>query len=130
MERLMGLVAETVRVNPNAAITSAIATAGLPIGTTIAAWDACVVQTEGSSSSGYENAKAIDSSIYRILSMQSDMKTLTTPIVIKSEFDRFLQEAIALTNGEPVAVGFDFINKYLGSLGVSTYNCTPTMVPV
>lgn len=77
-----------------------------------------VVLTDGSSSSTPENVKSMDMSIYRILSMQSDMKTLVRPTVLKNEFDQFIQYAEELTAGNLSDSNFLNLNQYLGSLGV------------
>lgn len=80
------------------------------------------VCTDSSSSSNYEKTGSVDSSIYRILSKQSNMKTLEYPTRIRSEFDIFLQYAEAKTLGE-VNEDFDSLDEYLGSVGISTDTC-------
>jgi membrane protease subunit (stomatin/prohibitin family) len=81
------------------------------------------VATEGSSSSNAEDTISFDKSIYRVLSMQDDMKTLQVPTRIRSEFDRFLDDAINKTNGTAYNVAFDSINSYLGTIGVTNGIC-------
>jgi hypothetical protein len=81
------------------------------------------VATDGSSSSNAEDGVSFDKSIYRILSMQDDMKTLQAPIRIRSEFDRFLDDAIKKTNIIAYNIAFDSINSYLGTIGVTNGIC-------
>ena len=76
------------------------------------------VCTDGSSSSNYEETGSFDRSIYRIFSMQDDMKTLVYPDRVRSEFDLFLQYAQAKTLGA-VDVSFNSLDTYLGSIGVN-----------
>jgi hypothetical protein len=81
------------------------------------------VATDGSSSSNAEDSISFDKSIYRILSMQDDMKTLQAPIRVRSEFDRFLDDAIKKTNGIAYNVAFDSMDSYLGTIGVTNGIC-------
>jgi hypothetical protein len=81
------------------------------------------VATDGSSSSNAEDSLSFDKSIYRILSMQDDMKTLQPPIRIRSEFDRFLDDAIKKTNGIVYNTAFDAMDSYLGTIGVTNGIC-------
>lgn len=79
--------------------------------------------TDGSTSSGYEDIHSFDKTIYRLLSMQSDMKTVQLPTVIKDEWDRFLDTATKKTAGNAYDINFEHMNEYLGSLGVTNGIC-------
>lgn len=81
------------------------------------------VCTDGSSSSNWEDTISFDKSIYRILSMQDDMKTLQYPIKIRTEFDRFLEEATKKTNSLGYNTSFDTLDEYLGTIGVINVIC-------
>jgi hypothetical protein len=81
------------------------------------------VATDGSSSSNDEDSISFDKSIYRILSMQDDMKILKAPIRVRNEFDRFLDDAIKKTNGATYNVAFDSMSSYLGTIGVTNGIC-------
>jgi hypothetical protein len=81
------------------------------------------VETDGSSSSNAEDSISFDKSIYRVFSMQDDMKTLQVPTRIRSEFDRFLDDAIKKTNGTAYNVAFDSVDSYLGTIGVTNGIC-------
>jgi hypothetical protein len=81
------------------------------------------IATDGSSSSNAEDSISFDKSIYRVFSMQDDMKTLQVPTRIRSEFDRFLDDAIKKTNGTAYNVAFDSVDSYLGTIGVTNGIC-------
>lgn len=81
------------------------------------------VCTDGSSSSSWEDILSFDKSIYRVFSMQDDMKTLHIPPRIKTEFDRFLDESIKKTNNVGYNTAFDSLNEYLGTIGVANGIC-------
>lgn len=74
--------------------------------------------TGNTSSDLFTLEDTFDTSIYRILSMQDDMKTIAIQGVVSSEFELYLKYAEDLTAGNPVSVGFIALNNYLGSLGV------------
>ena len=80
------------------------------------------VCTDGSSSSGVTDLRSFDRTLYRVFSMQDDMKVLTYPARVRSEFDLFLQYAEAKTAGE-VDSNFNMLDEYLGSLGVTEEYC-------
>lgn len=77
------------------------------------------VCTDGSSSSNYEKTGSADATIYRILSMQDDMKTLQMPVRVKNEFELFLQYAEAKTLGA-IDPWFDSLDAFLGQIGITT----------
>ena len=77
------------------------------------------VCTDGSSSSGYEETGSFDRTIYRVLSMQDDMKTLVEPIRARNEFDLFIQYAEAKTDGTLSDTNFDSLDEFLGNIGVT-----------
>lgn len=81
------------------------------------------VCTDGSSSSNYEETGSFDRSIYRIFSMQDDMKTLPAFVRARNEFDLFLQYAEAKTAGGPANANFDSLDLFLGSIGVTINIC-------
>jgi membrane protease subunit (stomatin/prohibitin family) len=81
------------------------------------------VATDGSSSSNSEDSISFDKSIYRILSMQDDMKVLQVPTRIRSEFDRFLYDAINKTNRVAYNSSFDSLDEYIGTIGVTNGVC-------
>lgn len=107
----MGLIAETVYTQ-----------AGNIVNTSYVQHQPAKVCTDGSSSSPYEETLSFDKSIYRVFSMQDDMKTLVYPVRVKSEFDLFLQYAEAKTLGQ-VDANFDILDAYLGTIGVTTEYC-------
>ena len=76
------------------------------------------VLTNNTSSELFTNENAFDTSIYRILSMQDDMKTVAIQGQVNSEFELFLKYAEEKTLGSNVGAGFDALDSYLGSLGV------------
>ena len=78
--------------------------------------------TQGSSSSAYSRHFSFDKTIYNVLSMRDDMKTITYPDGINNEFDLFLQYAEAKTNGA-VDTDFDLFAEYLGSIGITKTIC-------
>lgn len=80
------------------------------------------VCTDGSSSNFIDSSKAIDGTIYRILSMQDDMKTLSYPDRVRTEFDLFLQYAEEKTSGKPIPNGFNDFDEYLGKVGTEYGN--------
>jgi len=81
------------------------------------------VCTDGSSSSNYEETGSFDRSIYRIFSMQDDMKTLPAFVRARNEFDLFIQYAEAKTAGGPANTSFDSLDLFLGSIGVTINIC-------
>lgn len=76
------------------------------------------VFTNNASSDLFTDVNAFDTSIYRILSMQDDMKTVAIQGQVNSEFELFLKYAEEKTLGTNVGAGFDALDSYLGSLGV------------
>lgn len=76
------------------------------------------VLTANSSSDVYSDINAFDDSIYRILSMQDDMKTVSIQGQVSNEFELFLKYAEDLTAGLPVGANFVAFNNYLGTIGV------------
>lgn len=80
------------------------------------------VCTDGGSSSNYEETGSFDMSIYRVFSMQDDMKTLVYPRKVKNEFDLFLQYAEAKTLGA-VNASYDALDEYLGTIGITNTMC-------
>lgn len=81
------------------------------------------VCTDGSSSSMDEDTVSLDKSIYRIFSMQSDMKTLTLPAAARNEFELFVIEASKKTDLEAYNPAFDSLDTYIGTIGVSNGIC-------
>lgn len=81
------------------------------------------VCTDGTSSSGVTDNKSLDRTLYRVFSMQDDMKTLTAPVRIRNEFELFLQYAEKVTDSEVYDSRFDQLDEYLGSLGVVNEVC-------
>ena len=81
------------------------------------------VCTDGSSSSGNQDSSSFDRTLYRVFSMQDDMKTLQYPSRVRNEFELFIEYATKKTNGEMYDSRFDQLDAYLGSLGVSNVVC-------
>jgi hypothetical protein len=81
------------------------------------------VCTDGSSSSGITDGKSFDKTIYRVLSMQDDMKTLEAPERVKSEFDIFIKYAQSKTAGVVYDSRFDQLDAYLGTIGITNEMC-------
>lgn len=75
--------------------------------------------TDGSSSSRDEEVGSIDKTLYRILSMQDDMKTVVKPIRARNEFELFLLEASNKTDSLEYNSAFDSLDEYLGNVGVT-----------
>lgn len=80
------------------------------------------VCTDGSSSSNYEETGSFDMSIYRVFSMQDDMKVLDYPVRVRNEFELFLQYAEAKTIGV-TNTSFDSLDTYLGTIGITNEMC-------
>lgn len=74
------------------------------------------VLTDGSSSSTVEDTGSFDKTIYRLFSMQDDMKTLVYPDRVKNEFDLYLQYAEAKTLGTVDAVDHTQSHRYYEAL--------------
>lgn len=74
--------------------------------------------TSNTSSDLFSDVNSFDTSIYRILSMQDDMKTVAIQGTISNEFELFLKYATDLSLGNQMSEGFIAFNNYLGSLGV------------
>lgn len=72
------------------------------------------VVTDGSSSDTGERLNRFDNSVYRIMSSTSDMKTLEYPELIKSEFDKFLEQAERKQLTGESTPEFDAFDEYLG----------------
>jgi hypothetical protein len=123
MEGIMGLVQSLVYTKavavPMPVYTHAIVTAIA----TPSRHTQLRVATDGSSSSNSEDSISFDKSIYRILSMQDDMKVLQVPTRIRSEFDRFLYDAINKTNRVAYNSSFDSLDEYIGTIGVTNGVC-------
>lgn len=81
------------------------------------------VCTDSTSSSGNQDSNSFDHTLYRVLSMQDDMKTLQYPSRVRNEFELFIEYATKKTNGEMYDSRFDQLDAYLGSLGVSNVIC-------
>lgn len=114
----MGLITKVVPVG-GTLDTAAIAVGGtLVTGNTVAPVTQPYTLTRNSSSDLYSDMNAFDDSIYRILSMQDDMKTIAIQGKVSSEFELFLQYGERLTAGETMSQEFVAFNTYLGSLGV------------
>lgn len=77
-----------------------------------------IVFTENSSSDVFNKPSVVDASIYRILSMQNDMKTYTIGGKLNNEFSLFMSMGNKLTAGTLNNTSFVAFNNYLGSLGV------------
>lgn len=97
----MGLITETI-------------TTHVPVGR---------VCTDGSSSSTFEDVGSFDRTIYRVFSMQDDMKILNEPVRTRNEFDLFVTYAVGKTNGTLSDTNFDSLNDYLGTIGVTNGIC-------
>lgn len=74
--------------------------------------------TDNSSSDLYTEHNVFDNSIYRILSMQNNMKTYMLHNKPRNEFDVFLVEGEKLTSSGIASSNFIALNEYLGSLGI------------
>lgn len=96
---------------------------GLVVNAPIAPVTFTRVCTDGSSSSTGKDTGSFDKSLYRMFSMQDDMKTLNTPARTRSEFDLYLEYAIKKTNSDPYDSSFDNLDSYLGSLGLTNEIC-------
>lgn len=105
----MGLAANVVLPTANLAVVDVIAI-HIPLQR---------VCTDGSSSSTFEHVGSFDTTIYRIFSMQDDMKTLQMPVRVKNEFELFLQYAEAKTLGA-IDPWFDSLDTFLGQIGITT----------
>ena len=81
------------------------------------------VCTDSTSSSGNQDSSSFDRTLYRVFSMQDDMKTLQYPSRVRNEFELFIEYATKKTNGEMYDSRFDQLDAYLGSLGVSNVVC-------
>ena len=81
------------------------------------------VCTSGGTSSKYESRKSFDKTIYRVLSMQSDMKTIVYPDRVMNEFDSFIEQAALKTAGLEYNTAFDSLDEYLGTIGVTNGIC-------
>jgi glutathionyl-hydroquinone reductase len=81
-----------------------------------------LIKTEGSSSSKFESGNSIDSTICRVLNMQSDMKVLEYPDRIRNEFDQFIKAGSDKTNNAVYNTAFDSLDEYLGTIGVTNGN--------
>lgn len=99
----------------------------------------CKVKTQGSSSSKFELDRTFDVTLYDVLNMQDQLKTLEYNGIAKNEFEIFLDYAEKLTaqyvekdpyetfleymgrlrSVHPVDTsGFSSLNSFIGSLGV------------
>ena len=115
----MALVVEDTITSANVSITDTIIQSSSLVSESNTIHLQSEVPTDGSTSSTFsEDINSIDGTIYRALSSQNDMKTIQYPSRIKNEFDLFWQYAEAHYNGT-VNTGFDKLNNYLGTLGVS-----------
>lgn len=121
----MGLIVENVTVVTPAVVGSTatvISTAVMD--TTISDHTANGrVCTDGSSSSMPEDDGSFDKSIYRVFSMQDDMKTLAYNGRPRNEFEQFLEDAENKTAGLGYNTTFDSLDIYLGSIGVVNEVC-------
>lgn len=119
----MGLVAETAPRTASNVVTTTYTKVGLPTTIMYTPHTQNMVCTEGISSSGYGDVHSFDKTVYRMLSMQSDMQTIQLPTVLKDEWDRFLDTATKKTAGTAYDANFEYMNEYLGSLGVTDGVC-------
>ena len=94
-----------------------------PVDTSITVHVPVVVCTDGGTSSDYEATKSFDKTIYRVLSMQNDMKTLEYPERVMNEFESFIEQATLKTNGLEYNTAFDSLDEYLGTIGVTNGIC-------
>ena len=105
----MGLVTTTTPVSINSLVSTV-----LYIHTPIK------VCTDGSSSSSLDSTVMFDKTLYRLFSMQSDMKTLVFDGVVSNEFEEFLKYGTDLTN----SIGsVKAVDTYLGTLGGTNGVC-------
>ena len=79
------------------------------------------VCTDNSSSSTFEDTGSFDKTIYRVFSMQDDMKTLVYPERVKNEFDLYIQYAQNKSSMNDEY--FNSLDEHLGSIGVSNGIC-------
>lgn len=99
--------------------TTVITTGGALIaGSTVAPAAQPYTLTRNSSSDLYSDIDSFDDSIYRILSMQDDMKTVSIQGKVSNEFELFLSYGEQLTAGHEMSPEFVAFDSYLGSLGV------------
>lgn len=114
----MGLVVNEIPTG-GTLVSTGIAPGGAYLGpSSVTVVNTGYVFTNNTSSDIFSDITAFDTSIYRILSMQDDMKTVYISGMVSNEFELFLQYAEDLTVGNPTNEGFISINTYLGSLGV------------
>lgn len=121
----MGLIVENVTVVTPSVVSSTAtvispAVMDAPIVDHTANYRVC---TDGSSSSMSEDTGSFDKSIYRVFSMQDDMKTLTYNGRPRNEFEQFLEDAESKTAGLGYNTTFDSLDSYLGSVGVVNEVC-------
>lgn len=97
---------------------------GVPITTSIPGYVPVYrVCTDGSSSSRDEEVESFDKTLYRLLSMQDDMKTVIKPSRARNEFELFLLEASNKTDNLEYNSAFDSLDEYLGNIGVTHGVC-------
>lgn len=109
----MGLIVDSITVITPVVVDTAI-TDHIPSGR---------VCTDGSSSSTPEDSGAFDKSIYRVFSMQDDMKVLTYNGRPRNEFEQFLDAAVKKTSGLEYNTTFDSLDAYMGTIGVTNGIC-------
>ena len=95
----------------------------VPVDTSITVHVPVVVCTDGGTSSDYEATKSFDKTIYRVLSMQEDMKTIEYPGRVMNEFDSFIEQATLKDAGLEYNTAFDSLDEYLGTIGVTDGIC-------
>jgi len=114
----MGLVADEVLTeavlpaDEVITVSSGIVTDALTVHT------ATRICNDSGSTIPYNIQTAFDKSIYHILSMQNDMKTVAAKSRVTNEWDKFLVECEKLHAGETVSDDFLALNEYLGNIGV------------
>lgn len=119
----MGLVVDADIPNADLPITLVIPTINTLVSTAVPIPVFTRVCTDGSSSSDITDSKSFDKTLYRVLSMQDDMKTLQEPMRARNEFDLFIQYAEAKTDGAGYDSRFDQLDAYLGTIGVINEIC-------
>lgn len=112
MERVMGLVV------PDDVITDV-----QPLGTNVPVAQFTKVCTGGSSSSDINDELSIDKTLYTVLSMQDDMKTITVPTRVRNEFEQFLKYGEDKQAGREYPIEFDQLDEYIGALGTGREIC-------
>jgi len=119
----MGLIVPTDPPDVTAVITKNYHQVNTLISSNISSISVVRVCTDGSSSSSITDSVSIDKTVYRVLSMQDDMKVLQEPVRVRNEFDLFIEYAEKKTAGNVYDSGFDQLDAHLGTIGVSNEMC-------